>query len=151
MGLSVRTYNSLNRAGLKTADIICPKTDAELLKVRSLGMNGVKEIRSWQASHYNTTATALAQPKPNTSAAPAKEKSSAVNMKKPVLSLGPTTPATLDRLPKKVHSKSFGSGVIIELISAKGATKITILFDNGVKKAFVEKIALQSGTIRYEY
>ena len=150
MGLSVRSYNSLNRAGLRTASVICAKSDAELLKVRNLSMHGVKEIRQWQASHESEIAQTFAGSDVNSPLA--KTTMSAVNRRANATSKSNhSKPATLNHLPKKVHSKLFGSGVIIELTSSKGGTKIKILFENGVEKTFNERIALQSGTICYEY
>ena len=47
MGLSVRSTNSLKRAGFYTADEFISKSDDELLKIRNLGQKGVDEIRNW--------------------------------------------------------------------------------------------------------
>ena len=44
MGFSVRTYNCLSRAGIRTAGDISQKTLSELCKVRNLGKNGVEEV-----------------------------------------------------------------------------------------------------------
>lgn len=70
---------------------------------------------------------------------------------KPAIRFTATTPAARSHLPIKVHSKAFGSGKITELTTSKQGTMVTILFDSGIKKTFLEKLALQKETFFYEY
>ena len=44
MGFSVRSYNCLRRAGIKTAGELAGKTRADLMKVRNLGKTSQKEV-----------------------------------------------------------------------------------------------------------
>jgi formylmethanofuran dehydrogenase subunit E len=44
VGFSVRTYNCLNRVGVKTLGELADKTQEELLKVRNLGKKNLEEI-----------------------------------------------------------------------------------------------------------
>ena len=44
VGFSVRTYNCLNRVGVKTLGELADKTQEELLKVRNLGERNLEEI-----------------------------------------------------------------------------------------------------------
>ena len=45
LDLSVRTFNCLRRAGLKTAGEICKHTELEIYKIRNLGKRCLKEIK----------------------------------------------------------------------------------------------------------
>lgn len=45
LGLSVRTYNCLMRAGISTIPMLCNKSEKDLRLVRNLGEKGIAEIR----------------------------------------------------------------------------------------------------------
>lgn len=238
MGLSMKTYNCLNRAGLTLASSVCAKSDAELLRIRNLGRSCLKEIREWQTAHEGKTAytygsssvnpfpartgapvaasqtsvsksnqsssptpvrspqkansavsikshpapasgsnktgsgiRAPSSPKPNSAVSTANRPASASvsnqtrssaqeHSPKRNMAATPTAstqvklssePASLKHLPKKVHSKQYGVGVIIEFITSSSGTRIKVRFNYGIEKTFNEALALKSGTIRYQY
>ena len=43
--LSIRAENCLRRAGIKTIDDLCQKTETEMIKIRNLGRKSFKEIK----------------------------------------------------------------------------------------------------------
>ena len=45
LGFSVRTYNTLHRAGIRTVGQIYTLSDAQLLRIRNLGKSSLNEIR----------------------------------------------------------------------------------------------------------
>ena len=46
LGLSVRTYNSLRRGGIRTVSDLTSHTERELLQIRTMGKKSVREIRN---------------------------------------------------------------------------------------------------------
>ena len=59
MGLSVRSFNSLRRAGYKVSGQFIHLPDKELLKTRNLGQKGVDEIRRWSEDQTKESYTEL--------------------------------------------------------------------------------------------
>lgn len=51
MGLPVRVYNSLQRAGFHTAGQLIYLPDEELIKIRYLGQKGIAAIWDWCSVH----------------------------------------------------------------------------------------------------
>ena len=43
--LSIRAENCLRRAGIKTIDDLCQKTETEMIKIRNLGRKSLKEVK----------------------------------------------------------------------------------------------------------
>lgn len=62
MGLSIRSFNSLYRAGYKVSGDIIHLSDDQLLKVTNLNMKGVAEIRNWIKSNMKSDQNDLTKP-----------------------------------------------------------------------------------------
>ena len=51
LGLSIRSYNCLKRAGINTVEELREKTKAELMKVRNLGPRSLEEVLKARNNH----------------------------------------------------------------------------------------------------
>jgi DNA-directed RNA polymerase subunit alpha len=51
LGLSVRAYNCLQRAGVRTTEDLCNKTPEDIMSVRNLGRRCLEEILEVMKSH----------------------------------------------------------------------------------------------------
>ena len=49
--LSVRAYNCLRRAGIRTVEDLCNKTEDDMMRVRNLGRKSLYEILEKMAKH----------------------------------------------------------------------------------------------------